>query len=158
MIFLEMEWFFFIRMSLCNLGLTIYLGHQGKPCPYVGHVGVIHTNSIHNVKVLLCSCHDYHLQAKFQLLWCSWLPATMEDLQTAFTFDVLNSYVLLSLQGKVSQEDYYVFISCHTNNVGLDPPKVINLIASIYPMSLTSQRSDIQNFFMLSRYGNISCF
>ncbi|KAH9983825.1 hypothetical protein BJV77DRAFT_1062348 [Russula vinacea] len=97
---------FFVRTSLRDLGLTVYLGHEGKPCPFLGQVldrfTVVHTNGIHT---------------------CSWLPATMEDPQTAFTFDILNSYLLLSLQGKVSREDYYVSISRHTDNTGVDPPK-----------------------------------
>jgi CxC2 like cysteine cluster associated with KDZ transposases len=79
----------------------------------------------------------------------------MEDPQTAFMFEVLDFYLLLSLQGKISQEDFYISISCHTDNTGLDPPKVRNFIASKYFMLLTSQRSSIQNFFMLSGYGNI---
>ena len=84
-------------------------------------------NGIHTVKIRLCSCHGDRSHAKFQLLQCSWLPATTEDPQTAFTFDILNSYLLLSLQGKVSREDYYVSISHHTDNTGVDPPKVRNL-------------------------------
>ena len=123
-----------MRTFLCDLRLTVHLGHQGKPCPYSGQVldrfTVVHTNGIHTVKIRLCSCHSYCSHAKFQLLRCSWLPATTEDPQTAFMFDVLDSYLLLSLQGKVSREDYYVSISRHTNNTGLDPPKVINLITS----------------------------
>jgi len=145
-------------MSLCDRGLVVHLGHQGKPCPFLGRVldnfTVVHTNGIHTVKVQFCACYGKHSQSKFQLLWCSWLPASTEDLHTAFTFDVLNAYHLLSLQGKVSREDYYLFISRHTNNTGLDPPKACNYTASEYP-KLTLQRIDIQNFSAPSEYGNI---
>ena len=123
--------FFFTRTSLRDLGLTVYLGHQGKPCPFIGRVldkfTVVHTNGVHTLKIQLCACYGDRSHAKFQLLRCSWLPATTEDPQTAFTFDVLDSYLLLSLQGKVSREDYYLSISRLTDNTGLDPPKVRDL-------------------------------
>jgi hypothetical protein len=113
---------------LRDLGLIVYLGHQGEECPFLGRVldgfTVVHTNGIHTVKIQLCACHGDHSQSKFQLLRCSWLPSTSEDPQSAFTFDVLDSYHLLSLQGKVSREDFYIFISRRTDNTGLDPPKV----------------------------------
>jgi hypothetical protein len=88
---------------------------------------VVHTNGVHSLKIRYCACYgDRSHHEKFQLLRCSWLPATTADPQTAFTFDVLDSYLLLSLQGKISREDYYLSISRHTDNTGLDPPKVRN--------------------------------
>jgi hypothetical protein len=149
---------FFVRTSLRDLNLIVYLGHQGMPCPFLGRVldkfTVVHMNGIHTVKVRLCACYGERSQPKFQLLRYSWLPASTEDLQTAFTFEVLNAYHLLSLQGKVSREDYYLSISRHTDNTGLDPPKACNSTASGYP-KLTLQRTDILNFAALSGYGNI---
>jgi CxC2 like cysteine cluster associated with KDZ transposases len=128
---------FFMRTSLRDLDLIVHLGHQGMPCPFLGRVldnfTVVHTNGIHTVKVRLCACYGERSQPKFQLLRCSWLPASTEDPHTAFTFDVLNAYHLLSLQGKVSREDYYLSISRHTDNTGLDPPKVCYYTASEYP-------------------------
>jgi CxC2 like cysteine cluster associated with KDZ transposases len=78
----------------------------------------------------------------------------MEDPHTAFTFQVLNAYHLLSLQGKISREDYYLSISHHTDNTGLDPPKAWDYTFSEYP-KLTLQRIGIMNFSALSGYGNI---
>jgi len=115
---------------------------------------IVHTNGIHAVKVQFCACYGEHSQHKFQLLRCLWLPASTENLQTAFMFEVLNAYHLLSLQGKISCEDYYLSISHHIDNMGLDPPKAWNYTASEYP-KLTLQRIDILNFFTLSGYGNI---
>jgi hypothetical protein len=135
-----------MRTSLYDLGLTIYLGHQGERCSFIGRVldrfTVVHTNGIHTVKIQLCACHGDRSCAKFQLIRCSWLPATTEDPHTAFTFDVLDSYISLSLQGKVTREDYYLSISRHTDNTGLNPPKVSDPTASKSPM-LTSRRSGI---------------
>ena len=54
----------------------------------------------------------------------------------------------------MSREDYYLSISRLTDNTGLDPPKVRNFTVSDSFM-LTLQRSGIQNFFVLSGYGNI---
>jgi len=147
-----------VRISLRDLGLIIHLGHQGKPCSFLGQVQdnftVVHTNGIHIVKVQFCGCYGECSQPKFQLLWGSWLPASTEDPHTAFTFEVLNAYHLLSLQGKISHEDYYLSVSRHTDNTGLDPPKACNYTASEYP-KLTLQRIGTLNFYMLSGYGNI---
>jgi hypothetical protein len=119
---------FFVRTTLRDLGLVVHLGHQGLPCSSPGRIldnfTVVHTNGIHTVKVRFCACHEEWLPPKFQLLRCAWLPASTQDPHTAFTFEVLNAYNLLSLQGKVSREDYYLSISRHTDNTGLDPPKV----------------------------------
>ena len=149
---------FFVRTSLRDLGLIVQLGHQGKPCPFLGRVlddfTVVHTNGIHAVRVRFCTCYGEHSQPKFQLLRCSWLPASTGQPQTAFTFKVLNAYHLLSLQGKISREDYYRSVSRHTDNTGLDPPKACNYTASEYP-KLTLQRIGILNFPALSGYGNI---
>jgi hypothetical protein len=138
--FCSQEWngSFFKRVSLRDLGLTVYLEHQGKPCPFPGRVldnfTVVHTNGVHSLKIRLCACYcdGDRSHEKFQLLRCSWLPATTEIPQTAFTFDVLDSYFLLSLQGKVSREDYYLSIARHTDNTGLDPPKVRSFTAANY--------------------------
>jgi CxC2 like cysteine cluster associated with KDZ transposases len=150
---------FFARTSLRDLGLTVYLGHQGEPCPFPGPVldgfTVVHTNGIHAVRIQLCSCHGIHMLVKFQLLRCSWLPATTEDPQTTFTFDILDFYLLVSLRGKVSWEDFYISISRQTDNTGLNPPKVRNSITSEYAVLLTLRRIGTQNFFVLSGYGNI---
>jgi CxC2 like cysteine cluster associated with KDZ transposases len=119
---------FFVRTTLRDLGLVVHLGHQGLSCPFLGRIldnfTVVHTNGIHTVKVRFCACPRERSQPKFQLLRCSWLPASSQDPRTAFTFEVLNAYHLLSLQGKISREDYYLSISRHTDNTGLDPPKV----------------------------------
>ena len=69
-------------------------------------------------------------------------------------FAVFNTYHLLLLQGKTSHKDYYLSISCHTDNIGLNPPKACNHIASEYPR-LILQRIGILNFSAVSRYGNI---
>ena len=104
--------FFFVQTSLCDLGLVVHLGHQGLPCSFIGWILdrfiVVHTNGIQTVKVWFCTCHSEGLQPKFQLLQCLWLPASTEDPHTAFTFNVLNAYHLLLLEGKVSCEDYYL--------------------------------------------------
>ena len=147
-----------MQTSLHNLGLVVHLGHQGLPCSFLGQMldnfTVVHMNGVHTVKVQFCACHGERFQPKFQLLRCLWLPASTQDLCTAFMFKVLNAYHLLSLQGKTSCEDYYLSISRHTNYTGLDPPKVWETTSIEYP-KLTLQRISILNFCVLSKYGNI---
>lgn len=137
--------------------MIVHLGHQGRACPFLGRVlntfTVVHTNGVHTVKLQFCACHGERSLPRFQLLRCSWLPASTEDPHTAFTFDFLDSYHLLSVQGKISRNDYYLSISRHTSNTGLDPPKV--RIHHIFECpTLTPPRIGTWNFVKLSGYGN----
>jgi hypothetical protein len=53
-----------------------------------------------------------------------WFPVTCNRPQTAFTFDVLNTFHKLTLQGKTTLYDFYHTILCKTDNSKLEKPVV----------------------------------
>ncbi|KAI0060333.1 hypothetical protein BV25DRAFT_1783282, partial [Artomyces pyxidatus] len=116
---------FFERVLLAQLGLTIQLNHPpGKACSYplAGHKDfvVIHTNGIHTVSLDFCGCNAAEgIERRQQLLRTGWWPATPLNPQTAATFQCMDTFHLLSLQGKVTGYDFYKSLQLRTDNSGL---------------------------------------
>jgi hypothetical protein len=52
------------------------------------------------------------------------MPASLDRPKSAFTFDVLDTFQLLTLQGKTSAYDYYYSLAHKTDNTGLQNLKV----------------------------------
>jgi len=53
------------------------------------------------------------------------MPASIDHPKSAFTFDVLDTFHLLTLQGKTSAYDYYYSLAHKSDNTGLQNLKVI---------------------------------
>lgn len=87
---------------------------------------VVHTNGIHKVKVLFCECAgpEGGYFGNVQLLQCSWFPTSGIRPRTAFTFECLEHFHHLTLQGKTTAWDYYNAIVHETDNTGLNLPAV----------------------------------
>ena len=101
------------------------LGHEECPIPVRGaeDFTVIHTNGLHNIAAFFCGCH--HAPPRYaQLLLSSWYPTTPEYPETAATFDVLQLFHSLSLQSKMSGDQFYASIARLKDNSGLNPPPV----------------------------------
>lgn len=73
-----------------------------------------------------------------QLLRAGWFPASTERPQTAFTFDVLDLFHKLTLQGKTTLYDFYHTLLHRSDNMALgkavvgvrDEFYLINLLTS----------------------------
>lgn len=96
------------------------MSHAG---PRAKNFTVIHTNGVHTVDIHFCGCHGA-LPRYGQLLLYSLYPATPEYPETAVTFDVLQLYQFLSVQSKISGDQFYASITHLTDNTGLDSPPV----------------------------------
>ena len=123
---------FFDRTSLRSLGLVCTLGHNGDPCP-VGsspcELTIIDINGWHNVRTVFCAC-DTSIPSDEryrQLLRMRWYPASFTRPQTAFSFDLLETYHKLTLQGKLNLYDFYLAIMQKSDNQGRSTPKVSKL-------------------------------
>jgi hypothetical protein len=108
------------------MGLRVQLGHRvGETCdaPQAGHkdFAVIHTNSIHPVALDYCGCRDEHIvgSRRQQLLRRSWYPATHKEPKTCSTIVGLDTFHIMTLQGKVTAYDYYSGLEKLTDNTGL---------------------------------------
>ncbi|KAJ7814307.1 hypothetical protein B0H13DRAFT_2242773 [Mycena leptocephala] len=116
----------FKRVDLKSMGLRVQLGHRlGEACeaPQAGnkHFTVIHNNSIHAVAVDYCGCKDEQIvgSRRQQLLRRSWYPATHKEPKTCTTFVGLETFHIMTLQGKVTTYDYYAGLEKLTDNTGL---------------------------------------
>ncbi|KAJ7803369.1 hypothetical protein B0H14DRAFT_3091988 [Mycena olivaceomarginata] len=117
----------FKRVTLKSMGLRIQLGHRiGDVCkaPMAGHKNftVIHNNAIHDVGVDFCGCRDEAFVGtrRQQLLRWSWYPATHKEPQSCTTFVGLETFHIMTLQGKVTTYDYYSGLEKLTDNTGLE--------------------------------------
>ncbi|PPQ76961.1 hypothetical protein CVT24_009371 [Panaeolus cyanescens] len=103
---------FFEKAGLSELGLRVQLGHDGLPCslPQEGPADflVFDLNGVHHVNVDFCGCpHSQTTQRWQQLLRTKWFPSTILRPKTAFTFDCLDTFHKLTLQGKGNIYDFY---------------------------------------------------
>src|SRR5215470_7471589 len=110
--------------------MEVQLGHGGGSCPMPGDVRrdftVVHTNGVHSLIVRFCGCG--HLEDaslyRVQLLRMYWFPASLDSPRTAFTFDFLNTFHVLTLQSKISAYDYYLSVTRLSDNTGCSRQKV----------------------------------
>lgn len=95
--------------TLFNLGLMLYLGHNGKSCPASlapKEMVILHTNGIHRCSVQFCDCNDLVSNLK-QLIYSQLFPATVSFPVTAFTFGLLLTFHQLTLCSKITPYDYF---------------------------------------------------
>ena len=116
--------------ELKALGVRIFLGHNGAPCPVpaerIKDFTIVDTNGVHAVDMQFCGC--YHSvggsHARIQLIRAGLLPPTHVRPISAFTFDVLDTFHLLTLQGKTNAYDFYLSLAHKSDNTGLLDIKV----------------------------------
>ncbi|KAF8335185.1 hypothetical protein F5887DRAFT_892104 [Amanita rubescens] len=115
---------FFDKDSLRNIGLHVQLGHGGNPCPSPlpgpPTFTVFDTSGYHIVAVDYCACpRDVPIDKRTQLLRHGWFPATFSQPNTVFTFDCLDTFHELTLQGKGNAFDFYHLLLRKTDNANL---------------------------------------
>lgn len=57
------------------------------------------------INLRFCACHGAPPE-RDQLITMTWFPASVERPRTSFTFDVLDTFLLLNVQAKTSLFDY----------------------------------------------------
>ncbi|KAG1866108.1 hypothetical protein F4604DRAFT_1585594 [Suillus subluteus] len=133
---------FFEDTSLTKIGLEIHLGHQGKPCPEVTDdwcntddegdnfaegqwvplvndprtTTVVDTSGIHSIMIRFCQCTSA-LGLDMQLFEIGLFPASFTLLKTAFTFAVLDDFLLDNLECGTSAMNYYSKLRRITSSV-----------------------------------------
>ena len=128
---------FFEKTSLSDLGHCVYIGHHQTRCPSSNlktqAILVIDINGVHHVNVQFCTCtEDTQWVEKYrQLLRIGWYPASFQRPKTAFTFNVLDTYHKLAIQGKLNLYDFYLFILQKTDNCGRTKAVVSHVFSHI---------------------------
>ena len=128
---------FFENVTLESLGLIVNLHHHiGDVCsvnPDTQYVTVIDLSGRHVVRVRFCTCsQSSFLEPSRQLLRVRWYPASVLRPKTVFTFDLLDTYHKISLQGKLNLYDFYNMIMQKTDNCGRSNIKVCWFVGSTY--------------------------
>ncbi|KAG9031330.1 hypothetical protein FS837_003010, partial [Tulasnella sp. UAMH 9824] len=107
---IPLQFGYFKRTSLYDLGLQVGLGHEGSFCPSSHEADtftmrVLHTSGQHEVRFRPCGCGQKPRWE--QLLDSDIWPATELKPQTGFTLGVLRHQRCFSLRGKTSLKEYY---------------------------------------------------
>lgn len=113
---------FYEVISLQDLGFTLNLGHNGDVCPlstgndkHSDQITVVDSAGIFVHSVRWCRCdgdEDKHLQ----LLRHRLFPSTISRPQTAFSFNVLDEFLIDSLECKTSASSFYSKLRRLTDN------------------------------------------
>jgi hypothetical protein len=90
-------------------------------------------NGWHKVRVHFCTCDtDIPWNERYrQLLRMRWYPASFSRPRTAFSFDVLETYHKLALQGKLNLYDFYHAIMQKSDNQGRLKTMVSNMLICV---------------------------
>lgn len=117
------------------------LGHApGRFCPSFKDGNkdfvVIHMNGIHTIHLEFCRCKGvpWHVQ----LLRAGWYPATPLKPWICATMEVLKTFHILNLQGKMTGYSFYQSLKYLTDSTGLYPTPVRAPTISNCWLSLTS--------------------
>ncbi|KAG0692273.1 hypothetical protein DFH29DRAFT_985846 [Suillus ampliporus] len=124
---------FFKRTTLMKLGVEIHLGHGGQTCPHhywdwedtddggpsaassccrnsgcmrKTQIMVVDTSGVHTISIRFCQCADARRPDK-QLFEMGLFPASFTRPKTAFTFGLLDDFILDNLECGTSAMNYY---------------------------------------------------
>ena len=126
----------FSTKTLQNLGLTYQVGHSDGvcPCPLAGpkHFVVFGLTGPQLVTLNYCNCGEKPLSTWTQLLREGWFPATLSRPQTVFTFDCLEQFHELMLQGKTNLYDYYHTLLRQADNANIHLSIVSGILFSLF--------------------------
>jgi len=129
---------FFKCETFENLGLIINLGHWGGHCTVPledRRITVVDLSGHHTVRIRLCGCSKSGNIEHFQQLLCvGWFLASLLRPRTVFTFDLLDTYHKISLQGKLNLYDFYNAIMQKADNHGSSKPKVGSSLSIMRPV------------------------
>lgn len=108
------------KQSLADDGMELYLGHGGLSCPVPDKVAtdvhIVHEHGIHTFPVLFCCCIDGPSTNR-QLIDFGLWPGSWKKHRTAFTFNTMRTFHLLSLQSQMSAYDYIQYLARSTDAV-----------------------------------------
>ena len=88
------------------------------------YIRVVHTNSIHHMSLVLCSCHT-HDEVFNDLIHAEMVPTSFIKIRTVFTTAVLDRFRCCNLEMKSSAYQFFQLLRRITNP--LNPFQVLNL-------------------------------
>ena len=123
---------FFNRASLYSLRFVCHLGHEGDACPMDSqphNLLIVDISGWHKLQVKFCTCGANPLSHEryCQLLQMHWYLASFNRPQTVFSFNLLETYYKVTLQGKRNLYNFYLAIMHKSDNQGRSKPMVRDL-------------------------------
>jgi hypothetical protein len=147
---------FLERKDLSELGFILPFKHgpdcdscpRAKPVPFI----IIDVTGIHETQVAFCRCLTVKHDRVDLLLRCQIFPATLDQPQLGFTFNVLRDFHLQTLTSKKSSNDYLAALRRRTNNGILSnvPVCALNSFYS-WPCSYLLLQSPYSQFLRVQR-------
>ena len=105
----------------------------------------VHTNGVHQLPTSFCKCSGAPLE-ELQLLRMGFLPLTSVTLQTSFTFQLLDNYLLENLECKTSALHYFSKLRRMTSKAFPNLVKVCNEAFSILLLNGIPHRTGIVSY------------
>jgi CxC2 like cysteine cluster associated with KDZ transposases len=111
-----------VRKGLADLGLIYTVGHGGGACPKAPEddqgvrFTVVDVNGVHSTRLRFCHCFHSGTRAR-QLTRSRLFPATIEQPETAISFNVIRQFHIQSFESKKSVFDFVGALRRMTNNV-----------------------------------------
>ncbi|KAI0668291.1 hypothetical protein C8Q78DRAFT_1071556 [Trametes maxima] len=126
----DVEKGFWDKMSTAVLGVRLYGGRHGKPCPQTTRdpreIVVGHEQGLTKIQFVFCECpikpgaKEQLYEDAYQLLERGLFPASWKEPRLAFTLSLMKSFNLLSLQTHCSAQDFYQYLRRMTDNIAPD--------------------------------------
>jgi hypothetical protein len=119
-----------VDMSDLDDDLAIQLGHDGGPCavpdPEPRKLIVVDSGGLRSIRVHFCACQPNDRWV--QLLRAKLYPSSTQKPRSCWTFDFLDSYIKVSLQGKLALYDYYLAVLHKSHNTATSDKLVTTLL------------------------------
>ena len=80
------------------------------------HVTVVHQTGIYDMEVLFCIC-DNASKLDVQLFQAHMLPSSFKNIETAFTFSILDDFLTDNLECKTTAQQYFLKLQSLTNKM-----------------------------------------
>ncbi|KAG1841841.1 hypothetical protein F4604DRAFT_1597863, partial [Suillus subluteus] len=123
----------FKDVALADQGFIWYLGHSGESCPrYAASnicgreveglpcdttpITIVHSSGVFMHNIAWCHCQGSNPQQHLQLLRAGLFPASSTRPKTAFTFEVLDHFLIDALECKTSARSFFEKLTRLTNN------------------------------------------
>jgi hypothetical protein len=92
------------------------------------HMTVIYVNGVFKHYIRFCHCPS--ATSEHEQLFCHWLfPSTFDQLETAFTLDILDYYEIDAMECKTSAQSFFQKLRRVTNNAFPDEVPVCSSIS-----------------------------
>jgi len=92
------------------------------PCPAAGPADFILFDciGIHHINIDFCDCVGTAVPRRVQFMRAGWFPASTKQPKTCFSFDMLDLFHKLTLQGKLTLYDFYLSVLHISDNLQLE--------------------------------------